>query len=302
MNTITSTGDSGYRHNFFEYCLASADLADNGLFVEARRILSKACTLIPSILKGEAPETISFLLDIILKLIAMNLPEIATLLTGYIGEMSRILLEAKHPWGQICRLMGIIEPDHLKATLIRSYECLIEVQVRWLGQLQITSLQSQISFIEYSYSRDLLVAEQRLRKLKSQFREATSNVDQCFYEILPALGNNLILQAKYVEAELVAFELLKITRKNRNFTFYVLGLEYAVPALFYQGKMDLAESYLLEAVELIGRHCESSSPWALQEMIHMMPWMQIFRTEEKVKELAKEIELRMVACNITDDE
>jgi hypothetical protein len=66
--------------------------------------------------------------------------------------------------------------------------------------------------------------------------------------------------------------------------------------------MDLAESYLLEAVELIGRHCESSSPWALQEMIHMMPWMQIFRTEEKVKELAKEIELRMVACNITDDE
>lgn len=303
INTVITPQRGGAEiHDFRDYCHASVDFASRQSFLEARKTLSKACGLIPSILKEEDPTTIDYLLDTLIYLTGTHLPEVATLLTDYIRKMSEILLKTEHSLGRICRLIGSIEPGHLKATLIKSYECLTKAYTQSLGQFHIVSLSSQLSWITYSYhDKDLFVAEQRLRKLLSQCK-ASGNLNEGICEVLECLWYNLYNQAKYAESELVSFELLDFAEEIEDYQGQVSGLEFAAAAQHEQGNIDLAETNILEAIELIRSHWKHSSPWALERVVYLQSRLRKWGLEEEAAELGAEIEHRMVMCKVDGDE
>ena len=301
VNTSTRTTDPGDLNHFYNYCFTGGSLARSHLFVEARRILSKACSLVKSILKGEDPRTVDSLLDIVLYLIETGYPEIVTQLIGYISRMSKICLNAEHPWGQICKLMGSIEPGHIKETMKLSWERTLKVYRQHLGQFHEMSLLSQIQFIESSYIENLSVAEQRLRVLQSQFREAVGNFSTPYLHILMALSNNLYHQAKYGEAESVGYELWSSSQENGSCHSQVDGLEFIAISQYRQGKTDLAELNLREAFELIGQQWDSSNVWVLQKVARLEKLLLDCGLEQKASELKTEIERMMLLGGIADE-
>jgi tetratricopeptide (TPR) repeat protein len=303
INAFTGQEDGGFLDYFFNYCSTSADFAENQLFVETRRILSKACTLVPSILKAEHPQTVENLLENFLNLISQGLREYVTQLMDYISEMARVLLPAEHPLGQICRLMGGIEPSYLEQTLIRSYECLIKTYVQCVGESDERSLWAQTQLIDYSTSdQGLFIAEQRLRRFYSQCTEATTIFSFSSINVLHSLAYNLRRQGKYIQAEMTSLELLNNAREAGYLVFQVTGLEEVAKAQFRQGKIDLAEKNVQEALELIENHWEESDPWALRRVVRLESLLQDYGLEQEAAELEMEWERRMKLCEITDEE
>jgi hypothetical protein len=140
--------------------------------------------------------------------------------------MARILLDAKHPWGQIFTPMVDIDPELLEETMIQYKECIVKVYVQCLGRFHGMSLNSQIRLVEHCYEEEnLSPAEKRLLTLYSQSREVTGGFSKVSFDVVLVLGDNLFSQGKYAEAESKAVELLNLAREIWHNDFQVYGRE-----------------------------------------------------------------------------
>jgi hypothetical protein len=301
INSI-SGGNLDDLRSFASYCRISADLFKKKSYIYGRRTLSKACGLIPSIIKEENPRTIEYLLRTFLSLIRQKLPEVVTQLAAYVSRMARVLLDAEHPWGQIWRMLGSIAPDHAKSMIIQCLQCMNKVFSQILGKLHQLSVSSGFYSIYNSDSRDSVLAEQRLRQIKLQHRGNIGIPNRGSLDIIDEIWVMLYNQARYAEAESTAYELLNNAREAGYFGYQVLGLENAARSQFKQGKFDLAETNVIEAVKLIDRYGESTDPWALSVMVRLQSCFQDWGFEQKAAELGLQIERMMSLAKLDIDD
>lgn len=306
INTISGGHPEDLRY-FHNYCSTSLELFRKKSFVKGRRALSKAFGLVQKIMKTEDPHTMECLLDISLHLMRENLPEIVAHLRRYISHMAKVLLETENPWGQILRLIGSsepsFEPDQVDDTMIQCWKCMHKVYVQCLGQFHPTSLTSEMKLIMHLFgAENFALAEERLREVQLQCREVTGAFSQSSLEVIVNLGSNLYDQEKYAEAEFVARELLNNARKVANYKYEALGLEHVARAQYKQGRLDLAERSIREAVILIGMQWEGADPWALRTMVRLQSWSQDWGLGQTAEELGAEIEQRILLAKIHDDE
>ena len=92
--------------------------------------------------------------------------------------------------------------------------------------------------------------------------------------------------------------LVRLTTSFSRFT----GLEDVARAQHAQGKMDLAEMNVREALGLVGRHWEESDLLALNSVVWLERLLHDLGVDQKVAQLKTERERRMMLCKITDDE
>lgn len=297
-----SSGRDRYIHDFNTYCKTGIELLQRGQFAEGRRTLSTACGLVQRIIKTEHPLTMEFLLDTLLTLIRDDFLDIFTQLSVYISRMARILLDAEHPWSQICRLIGSIDPDRSEETIIQCWKCVIKVYVQELGEFHRISLRSEMNLNRYwSSTLDLVLAEQRLRKVLVQSREVNGFPSRGSFELMDNLWINLYNQAKYSAAESTACELLSCARESGDYSCEVVALERVAIAQYNLGKLDSAEMNINEAEEMLSRHWEDSDPWVLRMMVRMQRRFEYWGLEQKAAELQPEIERRMSLQKYDDD-
>jgi hypothetical protein len=313
INTITLKGGPGDLNKFYDYYRTSVGLIQRQLFVEARKTLSKACSLVQSILLGEDPLTIDCLLDIFTYFIKMRVPEIVRLLIEYISGIARIVLIHGHPWGQICTLLKGLETEHLEDAIIQSWDCMIQACVQCLGQHSEVALSLQKGFIEKTLSgkENLPIAEQRLRKLQLECHDSTSHLGNPLWAhgrpdwrtggpgeapsflILLALANNLYDQGEYGESESVASDLIDAARGIEYYRFQVQGLAVAARAQYKQGKTALAEMNVKEAVTLISNHWEGSDAFALVWVVRLETLLQKWEGRQEAAKLRNKREFMM---------
>jgi hypothetical protein len=276
-------------YKFYDYCIISGQLVRNRLFVQARRALSKACSLIPSILRGESPLTLQFLLDIYLSLETYRVPEVATLLHDYMSKMSAILLDEKHPWRRILRLIGTINPNNLEAVM-QARQCIITSFERSLGQFHQISLLSHVDFMALYSISNPQGADSRIRKLLSACEEATGRLSLPSLSILFALGENLCAQARYIEVESIGVDLIARAQECGNFRFKIYGLKMAAMGQYRLFKIELAQKNMGDAVELARQHRRGSDTLDIHMMAHLMSELRYMGLEKMASELAAEME------------
>jgi hypothetical protein len=295
-----SSGRDRYIHDFNTYCKTGIELLQRGQFVEGRRTLSTAFGLVKKIIKTENPLTTEYLLDILLFLIQNDFLDILTQLSGYISRMARVVLDAEHPWAQIWRLMGSIDPDRSEETLIQCWKCVTKVYVQELGEFHTLSLRSEMELNHY-WTLDLVLAEQRIRRVLVQCREVNGFSSRASLELMESLWHNLYDQAKYSAAESTACELLSGARESGDYIYEVAGLEYVARTQCRLGKLDSAEVNITEAVEVVSRHWEDSDAYPLRKMVEWQRWLEFFDLEQKAAELQPEIERRLSQQKYDDD-
>ena len=306
INTIC-VGDRNNCWNFYHYLNGAIDLLWNRSFIGGRRSLSKAFGFVPRLIKEENPRSIEFLLRTIGLLIRTGFLDIAIKLSGYISTMASFLLNAEHPWSQICRLLGNLEPCHMEEVIIENWKCMNNVYVQFLGRFHELSINSEMTFISHSLGSPTTEAstfdiEKRLRKLRVQCREEIRTFSSAQLSILKTLWLILIREARYVEAEKIACEFARYAREAKYPGYEVNGLKLLAISQFRQGESDLAERNLLKAIEVGRRHCESSGPWALSQMLILQSLLQLYRLEQKAAGLGPEIEHMMTLAKLDDED
>jgi hypothetical protein len=288
INVKASKEDAANLNDFFNYCVAGARFMRTQSFVEARKSLSKACNLVPSILKAENPLALQCLLDIFLSLKRRGIPEAVALLINYINELAQIL---QHPWGQIFRLVRTLEADQLDAAIIQAWKCVIEVFQHGLSRTHQMSISCQVNFImSVHLGENPADAETHLRKLLLECEEVAGKSSQQCTSIRFALSTILHRQAKYPKAESTLVQLLRLARETGDYRFEAHLLRKVAWSQYPQGKTLTAEKTLQDTIELIGRHWERSVPWAIESMIAIDSLLRSWGQEEKANKLRAQIE------------
>jgi len=123
---------------FYAGCWAAFELMQAKRYVEARKLLSGACSFLRSIIISAHPETLIWFFGILYDLsqgMFGPLDGVLDLLREHIGGISMVILPEKHPFRAICCSLAKTDRKELSHTLFMSLKSLTEVfEVKGVGE------------------------------------------------------------------------------------------------------------------------------------------------------------------------
>jgi hypothetical protein len=289
IDNITSPGTklSVHPNDFLDYIWISLGLVQMGSLVEFRRVLSKAFNLVQEILRAEHPITLCCLLVAIFDLLREGHPEIVSLLRSYINKMAKNTIGSGNPWGEICRLMGMLEGESLEQALVQCWKCMHDTFKHSLGQFNPSTIYVFTKLNQLTLN--LLEEERVLRELLVQAEHAAGVSNSFLILIMHSFGRNLGYQGKYPEAEELGRQILGRTEDTKPHTLRLVhkveALELIAWMQYYQKKNDQAEKTMREVIEIIVDGWGLTDPWAINTMIKLEQWLWSWGRDEDAENL-----------------
>lgn len=254
--------------NLFSHHDVACQLLDNKSFQEAGRVLNSAFAGIKDILTAEHPRTVGALFDLCMYLRNRRRSDIAMILLRQLAGMASVLLPSSHPLGQIWKLIGSLDPVYFEQTLITAWQSALDRLEAVLGPLHYSTLRSRLEYIQmveslYGLSR----SETLLKDLVQKCKVTCGLTDVRTLKLLDTLGEVLMGQEKYTEAEQTADELVehapRILPRAKSIDLHVAGLFIIARVQKLDGRQELAQENLRKAIEL------NVSEWGLQHALTM---------------------------------
>lgn len=290
--------DVSYLDSFNANCVAARDFIRKDSFVEARKSLSNACSLMRQILESEDPHAIWYF---IMSFFQMRTPRIKVVdeafavIRGYLGRLAMALLPAGHPWRNICCLIASVELDQLDGVLSLMMECIAKVFEARLGRFHETTflcIQEHIGALRYPNS--LEHAEMALRELIVEVQHHLGPSRQLFGAI-EKLCVNLRAQKRYAESEIESEKYLALARANKNQNKIVNSLLHLTQAQYYQGKHLEAEATMREcAATVLTVPTSDSVTWAVFFLTRLERWLREWGRDADADTLKDEIAAMVV--------
>lgn len=284
-------------NDFDSYCFTATMLIEKGLLVEFRRALSKATALVGQILRAEHPRTLACFLEVFIHLIQSRLPGITSFLRDFIKRMSAIVTGKGHPWGQICRLLGELDSESLEETMAQTWKCTTDTFDGKLGKFSPLAVSVRLDYVKRVYGITNYLEEERLlRDLLAQFggipRLSTPRV-------MLNLAHNLNKQGRHDEAEKMALEVLSLLQNYEIYKYeiytsriveWIESLKIVSRSQFNQGKTQVAEQNMREAIQMIVDQWGIQHSWVPEFKIVLEGWLRGWGWEEEANILRGEIE------------
>ncbi|KAH8762340.1 hypothetical protein BGZ57DRAFT_573056 [Hyaloscypha finlandica] len=293
------TGEDGYcgalgtpsnsPFDFCDYCVSAVYLLNRGLLVEFRRILSKAFSVVDTLIRTQHPRTLDAIIDSVMHIRFSGYHDIAELLLGYISRISMILLTKDSPLAHILRLISMLEIDSLEQGLTEAWRCALGGFEKSLGCFHESSLDINLSFIQRVYGHiSHSEVEVHLRRLLGQV-EKESRLSEPTPMILRYLGSNLYDQNRFAEAEQMALDVLSQAGSKGWDTLEVGALELLAFSQHEQDNKSSAEKNLRRSIQLAREAWGMADPWAMGLMVCLLGWLRDWRREEEADQLQAEI-------------
>jgi hypothetical protein len=284
-----------------DYCVSAVYLLERGLLVEFRRILSKAFSVVDTLIRIQHPRTLDVIIVNIMYLRFNGYHDIAELLLGYICRISTILLTKDSPLAHILRLIRMLETDSLEQGLIEAWRCALNRFEKALGRFHESSVDINLEFIQRVYGRiSDSVAEAHLRRLLAQAEKESKNSEQTL-DIMVALGWNLYDQNRFAEAEQMALDVLSQAGSKGWCGLEVDSLELLARSQYQQDNESSAEKNLRHSIQLIRRVWGMADPLAISLMVLLMEWLREWRREEEADQFQAEITEAIGRDDIDDE-
>jgi hypothetical protein len=282
-------------NDFDSYCFNATIFIEKGLYIESRRALSKASALIEPILRAEHPRTFACFLEVLIHLLQTGLPEVASILRNFIQGMAVKVITRKNPWGNICRLLGALDPESLEQAMAQFWKCSTDTFESELGTFNRLAVSVRLDYIKRVYGATNYPEEERLlRELLAQ----TGNVFKRYTpRIMLNLAHNLNRQGRYNEAEELGQEVLSLVQKFDTSASMIVeridSLKLISRSLHFQEKRLAAEQTLREAISMIAGEWGVEHPWVTEFMNVLEGWLRGWGCEEEANTLRAEINVLM---------
>ena len=274
---------------FGDYCLSAVCLLERGLLVEFRRLLSKAFSVVETLIRIQHPRTLDLIIDNMLYFKFRGYHDIAESLLDYISRISLILLTKDSPLAHILRLISMLEIDSLEQGLIEAWRCGLNGFGKSLGCLHASSLNINLEFIDRVYgSISHSVAEAHLRRLLAQ-GEKEPRIPRSILSIMNRLGWNMYDQNRFAEAEQMALDVLSQAGSKGWYTLEVDALELLAFSQHEQDNKSSAEKNLRRSIQLAREAWGMGDPRVIDLMVVLLGWLRKWGREEEADQLQAEI-------------
>ncbi|KAK2036207.1 hypothetical protein LZ31DRAFT_616801 [Colletotrichum somersetense] len=277
-------------NDFDSYCFTATMLMGKGLHVEFRRALSKAFALVEKILRAEHPRTLACFLEVFIHLIQTGLPEVTFSLCNYIKGMSAKVIKKKHPWGQICQLLGELNLESLEQAMAQVWKCTSDIFDRELGASTRLAVSVRLDYIKRVVT-DNLEEEWLLRDILNQLGGIPRLPNP---RVMLNLAHNLNKQGRLDEAETTALEVLSLLRRNEMYAGRIVekieSLKIVSRSQFDQGKAAEAEQSMQKAIQMIVDQWGMRHAWIPEFKTVLEGWLRVWGREEDADKLRGEIE------------
>ncbi|PMD52751.1 uncharacterized protein K444DRAFT_542978 [Hyaloscypha bicolor E] len=293
------TGEDGYcvalgmpsssPFNFCGYCQSAMSLLDRGLLVEFRRMLSKAFSVVDTLIRTQHPRTLDCIIDSVLYLRFRECHDIVELLLGYLSRISMILLTKDCPLARILRLISMLEIDSLEQGLTEAWRCALNGFEKALGELHISSLDINLDFTIRVYSHlSGSVVETHLRRLLAQ-AEKESRISKSTLQVMVCLGWNLYDQSQFAEAEQLFLDVLSQAWGKGWYFLEVDALGHLARSQHQQDNKSSAEKNLRQSIQCTCETWGMADPLTIGRMIVLLEWLREWGREEEADQLQAEI-------------
>lgn len=290
--------DVSYLDSFYAHCVAARDFIVKGSFVEARKSLSSACSLMRQILENEDPHVIWYFVMSFSQMRRQKLDildEAFNAIRAYLGRLASALLPVDHPWRNICCLLASVELSQIDEVLARMMECMVMGLEAKLGRFHETtflSLQEHIGLLKYPNNPERV--EIALRQLIQDVQQHLGPSRQLFGAI-EKLCTSLRGQGRFVEAEVEAQNYLDLAREAKFENKVVNSLMSLTLAQYGQGKQLEAESTMREcAATVLAIPTSDSVTWAVYFLTRLERWLREWGRDEDADMLKEEIAAMVV--------
>jgi hypothetical protein len=276
--------------NFYMYFSLAMKLLEKDSVVDFRRVLSKGFSIIEDLLRAQHPRTLDNLLGVFVHLLRRGKVEIASMLRNYISQMATKVLRKGSPWGEICRILGMIDLESFEEIIVQSWICIVDVWGECVGQFHASALDSYTMFIVYG-PRGVSEQEGMFRRLLAQVEESPGISPMRINTILRNLGYNVLLQGKYGEAEKIGLEIVSRARRDEQSVFTnnrINAWDIIARSQHGQNKLELAEKSLREGFR---QGCEA---WGVKDsrtvafMVRLEVWLREWGRGGEADELRAE--------------
>lgn len=273
--------DHGPCNNFDSYCFTATMFKEKGLYAECRRALSEASALVEHMLRAEHPRTLACFLEVFTHLMQTGLPEVASVLRGYIKSMSETVIKKGHPWGQICWLLGEIDSDCLYQAMAQIWKSMTDTFESKLGPDSRFAISVRLDCIKRVATN--CEEERLLRELLAQVGVGGLPA-LSIPRVILNLAHNLSRQGCHMEAEGIALDVLSLLKGNQIYAQRIVerieSLKVIAFSRFSQGRTGEAEQSMQEAIGMVVKQWGMRHSWVPE-----LGWLQIWGRNEDANAL-----------------
>ena len=194
--------DSKASDDFFPLCRRVADAFRRLQFVRGRKLMSKACSnLLTIVHQEERPRALVPILDVLIYWGLRGFVGLCAILQDYLRGLANTFLPERSTWKLICNSISLFDPECVEVFL-SSYRCVVGSLQRYSGKFSPPAVKSEASLIIRTYrTTEPGLAEPLLRQLLSKYEQRIVQLDQTAIYITSTLASSLLYQKKYAEVE-----------------------------------------------------------------------------------------------------
>jgi hypothetical protein len=198
-------------------------------FEEGGRILVSASAGVKDILLAEHHRTVGALLDLVMYLRRRERAEVASMLLQRLRGRKPFVLPHNYPLGRICSGFVSLDVTQFQDDVITAWQSTLDCFGTVLGTMHYSTLRSRLEYIQMAESiQGLERVEMMLRRLANQCKSNCGLVDVRTSKLLNTLGEILLDQRKYAEAEEIAKEIIScgplVKPRSKSVDICVAGL------------------------------------------------------------------------------
>ena len=212
--------------------------------------------------------------------------DVALLLRDFVGKMATEVIAKNHPWRNICQLFATLDADNLDQALGQVYKCVLDAFGKSVVPLKETTLLVRLELVQILGHTDLPRAERLLRDILA------SGV--CDPMVGLYLGNNLIGQGRYREAEQIELDMLSRIDQDESHVLTAINKAKALEFLAWcQHKLDkraAAEKNLREAVAIYVYEWGTEDSVTIDTMVTLQIFLREWGHEAEADQLKLEID------------
>lgn len=204
--------------------------------------------------------------------------------------MSEKVIRKGHPWGQICRLLGELDPESLSQAMAQIWKSTTDIFDSKLGTFSRLAVSVRLDYIKRVIT-NRLEEERLLRDLLAHFggipRLPTPRV-------MLNLAHNLNKQGRYDKAEEIALEVLSLLQRYEIYAWRIVEriecLKIISRSQFNQGKSLEAEQTMRDTIGIVVEQWGIQHSWVLEFMYVLEGWLRGWGRKEDASTLGREIE------------
>jgi hypothetical protein len=278
--------------DFYNLCGQATDHFKKLSTLQGRRLLSRAFSLLPTMIREEDPWLPVSLMDILLKMSQTGFGGICALIQNYTADLVTTILPREHLCRHICISVSYTDPDQ-NEVVMRSWRCLTDSLIRTGGRFSYSSVMSEIDFIcQVHKSSDPQRAEQLLRKVLANYEQVSMKLDNAALYITGTLVQSLYAQGKYAEMEALLEDTLLQARKEET-----LSMEREAACLAYlawsrhkQYKNGPAEESMRSAITLYAKWRGERHPTVIRCCRRLEEWLREWNRNAEADQLLCKID------------